>query len=242
MALKPVQIIRNTAKNYNTIAKEWDAFRSQPSGLKKDFLKIAKPGMVIGDIGCGNGLILPGLLERNIKKYFGLDISSKLIAIAKEKHASEIKQGKAEFCVGNALKLPYSKNKFDLVYSLAVMHHLPTQKNHLKFLQEIKRVLKPGGKAFIFNWNLFNKKNAEKFNVSEAIKSNRKKKIDERDIFVRWKGTPGQNVQRFIHVFLPDEMAILSAQAGFSKVKIQYYSQLGKKELNGEELVTILQK
>ena len=242
MALKPAQIIRNTARNYNTIAKDWDVSRFRPSEVKLLLLKTAKPDMVVGDIGCGNGLILPELLKRKIKKYYGLDISKNLIAIAKKKYAAEIKKDRAEFKVGNALKLPYSKNKFDLIFSLAVMHHIPAKKNHLKFLQEIKRVLKPGGKAVIFNWNLLSPATYERFRIKESLEQAKLKGNEERDLYIGWKATPGKNIQRFIHIFLPDEMALLASQAGFSEAKIQYYGQLGKKETNGEELVTVLKK
>jgi len=242
MALKPAQIIRNIAQNYNTIAKEWDVSRYQPSPIKIKLFKAVEKGMVVGDIGCGNGVVIPELLRKGIKKYYGLDISSKLIAIAKKKYSSEIKKGKVEFKVGDALKLPYPKNKFDLVISFAVMHHLPGKENHLKFLTEVKRVLKPGGKAIILNWNLLNEKVAKRFNIKESMELCLNKGYNERDVYVGWKATPGKNIMRFIHVFTNDEMKVLSKQVCFSKIKIDNYGQLGKKEKNGEEQATFLIK
>ncbi|HRY36481.1 MAG TPA: class I SAM-dependent methyltransferase [Candidatus Magasanikbacteria bacterium] len=242
MALKPAQIIRNITRNYNTIAKDWDVSRYQPSPIKIQILKAAKKGMVVGDIGCGNGVVIPELLHRGIKKYYGLDISSKLIAIAAKKYKEDIKKGKVEFKVGDALKIPYSKNKFDLVISFAAMHHLPGRENHLKFLTEVKRILKPGGKAIILNWNLLNDKVEKRFNIKESMEVCLKNGYDERDVYVGWKATPGKNVMRFIHVFTKDEMKQLVKQVGFSKFKIENYNQLGKKEKNGEEQATILQK
>ncbi len=236
------QIIRNIRVNYNTIAKDWDISRYRPSPIKIRVLKAVKKDMIVGDIGCGNGVIIPELLRKGVKKYYGLDISSKLIAIAKKKYKEEIKKGKVEFKVGSALELPYSKNKFDMVVSFAVMHHLPGSENHLKFLREIKRVLKAGGKAIILNWNLLNDKVEKRFNIRESMALCLKKGYDERDVYVGWKATPGKNVMRFIHVFTNDEMKSLVKQVGFSKVKIENYGQLGKKEKNGEEQATILIK
>jgi 2-polyprenyl-3-methyl-5-hydroxy-6-metoxy-1,4-benzoquinol methylase len=83
MSYNPAQIIRTITANYNTIAKDWDVSRFRPSEVKVLLLKNAKPGMVVGDIGCGNGIIIPELIKRKIKKYYGLDISSQLIKIAK---------------------------------------------------------------------------------------------------------------------------------------------------------------
>ncbi|MDO9509736.1 MAG: hypothetical protein Q7J14_00430, partial [Candidatus Magasanikbacteria bacterium] len=104
------------------------------------------------------------------------------------------------------------------------------------------RVLKPDGKAVIINWNLLNNKIAKRFNIKESMKITKKNGFNERDVFVGWKATPGENVMRFIHVFSKDEMKILSKQIGFSKIKIENYSQLGKKEKNGEEQAIILIK
>lgn len=236
------QIIRNITANYNTIAKEWDISRYRPSPIKIKVLKAVKKGMVVGDIGCGNGLIIPEVLKNGAKKYFGLDVSSGLIKIAKRKYVAEIKKNKVELRVGNALKLPYENNKFDVVFSFAVMHHLPGSKNHLKFLQEMNRVLKPGGKAVIINWNLLNEKIVEKFQIKEKLAQTKKEGYNERDVFVGWKATPGLNVQRFIHIFISEELKSLGKQAKFKKIKIENYNQLRKKEKNGEELVMILQK
>ena len=242
MPHNPAQIIRNITANYNTIAKDWDASRFRPSEVKVLLLKNAKPGMVVGDIGCGNGIIIPELMKRKIKKYYGLDISSQLIKIAKKRYAEEIKKGQVEFKVGNALKLPYQKNKFDLIFSFATMHHIPGGKNHLKFLQEINKVLKPGGKAIIINWNLLSGATYDRFDIKNALTKSVQNGNGERDVYVGWKGTPGANIRRFIHIFLPEEIAVLAAEAGFTKIKIDYYTQLGTKEQNGEELVTILEK
>jgi len=242
MSHNPAQIIRNITANYNTIAKDWDISRYRPSPIKIKLLKAVKKGMIVGDIGCGNGLIIPEVLKNGAKKYFGLDISSGLIKIAKNKYATEIKKGKAELQVGNALKLPYKNNKFDVIFSFAVMHHLPGQENHLKFLQEINRVLKPGGKAVIINWNLLNKKTSDKFQIKEKLVQTKKEGYNERDVFVTWKATPGLDVQRFIHIFISEELKFLAKRAKFKKIKIESYGQFGKKEKNGEELVTTLIK
>lgn len=236
------QIIRNITANYNTIAKDWDVSRYRPSPIKIKLLKAVKKGMIVGDIGCGNGLIIPEVLKNGAKKYFGLDISSGLIKIAKNKYTAEIKKGIVELKVGNALKLPYGNNKFDVIFSFAVMHHLPDQENHLKFLREINRVLKPGGKAVIINWNLLNKKTSDKFQIKEKLVKTKKEGYNERDVFVGWKATPGKDIKRFIHIFIPEEIKTLARQIKFKKIRNEYFGQLGKKEKNGEELVTTLIK
>lgn len=55
------------------------------------------------------------------------------------------------FSVADALNLPFQNSKFDLIYSIAVMQHIPGKEYRLKFLSECKRVLKDNGKVVITN-------------------------------------------------------------------------------------------
>ena len=48
--------------------------------------------------------------------------------------------------------LPYADDSFDFAIAVATYHHL-NKKQQLPALQELKRVLKPGGAAFITVWN-----------------------------------------------------------------------------------------
>ncbi len=49
----------------------------------------------------------------------------------------------------DASSLPFKDASFDVVTSIAMFHHLPTKKDRLNFLKEVKRVLKPSGISVI---------------------------------------------------------------------------------------------
>ena len=49
----------------------------------------------------------------------------------------------------DASSLPFKDASFDVVTSIAMFHHLPTKKDRLNFLKEVRRVLKPGGISVI---------------------------------------------------------------------------------------------
>lgn len=92
-----------------------------------------EPGDKILDIGCGKGFLLYeiSLLVPGVEIY-GIDISSYAIENAKE----EIKD---RLQVGNATKLPFPDDYFDLVYSITTLHNLHNYDLD-KALREMERV------------------------------------------------------------------------------------------------------
>jgi glycosyltransferase involved in cell wall biosynthesis/ubiquinone/menaquinone biosynthesis C-methylase UbiE len=73
-----------------------------------------------------------------------LDLSAGHLALAQENFARRNLQ--ARFVHHDAESLPFDDNQFDVVYSNGVLHHTP---NTARVVQEIRRVLKPGGKAIV---------------------------------------------------------------------------------------------
>ena len=52
----------------------------------------------------------------------------------------------------DCLNLPYKSNLFDCIISIAVIHHLSTENRRLEALQEMARVLRPGGEMLVYVW------------------------------------------------------------------------------------------
>ncbi len=120
------------------------------SGLSKNNLTehLARYGQVPGnteaiilDIGCGSGHG-SSLLAKKFKKVYGVDVAEDAIAYAKKNWATL----NAEFMVGSGTAIPFADKTFDAVAAFEVFEHI--EKWGL-FLQEIKRVLKPGGKLYM---------------------------------------------------------------------------------------------
>lgn len=95
------------------------------------------------EVGCGMGTDLLQLARRGMNTT-GIDITEEGINLAKIRF--ELYSVPTELKVDDAENLSFSDNSFDVVYSFGVLHHTPdTQKS----IDEVLRVLKPGGSAII---------------------------------------------------------------------------------------------
>ena len=140
-----------TAKKYGK--DYWDGKRRYGYGgykympgrwakVAKKLIKIykLKPGSKILDVGCGKSFLLYEMLkiEPNLKIY-GFDVSRYALKRAKKHKNLKIFYHKAE------KKIPYKKNYFDLVISLATLHNLKIF-DLINSINEIERV---GKKKYI---------------------------------------------------------------------------------------------
>ena len=95
------------------------------------------------EIGAGVGTDL-SQFARHGANVTDLDLSAGHMAHAKENFA--LRGLQARFVHHDAERLPFEDKSFDVVYSNGVLHHTP---NTRSVVAEIKRVLRPGGKAII---------------------------------------------------------------------------------------------
>jgi len=200
-------LLKKTIENYNLIAEDFSRTRRFVWRDLESLYHYASTGDKVLDLGCGNGRLFQIFKDININ-YTGVDSSGKLIEIAKKTYPS------ATFLVADALRLPFSTNYFDEVYSVAVLHHIPSAQLRLEFLEEAKRVLKPGGLLILTVWNLWQGRGWKlnlKFGFLRILGIS---KLDFKDVFVPW----GKNHQRYIHCFTKKELIKLAQKAGF-KIK-----------------------
>ncbi len=103
---------------------------------------------VILDLACGQGRHTLGLSRRGFRNVYGLDRSHYLIQKAKQ---AGVQEGlKAKFREGDARKLPYQADFFDVVMILGnSFGYFESVEDDRKILLEILRVLRPGGKFLL---------------------------------------------------------------------------------------------
>jgi SAM-dependent methyltransferase len=104
-------------------------------------------GKQVLEIGCGNGAD-GAMFALNGASYTGVDLTQTAVEATRRHFWSLGLTGK--FQVENAEALSFEGESFDIVYSYGVLHHTP---HPSRGIQEVWRVLKPGGRAIVMLYN-----------------------------------------------------------------------------------------
>jgi SAM-dependent methyltransferase len=99
-------------------------------------------GQAVLDFGCGSGENSV-ILARRGARVVGLDISAALIDLARQRLSLHDLNGTATFIVGSGHDVPVADGSIDVVFGIAILHHLDLAATS----REVHRVLKPGGRA-----------------------------------------------------------------------------------------------
>jgi len=111
-------------------------------------------GKYILDVGCGNGY--DSLLFTSYgAKVVGIDISPESIKTSQKNSKIFHLDDSVQFEVGDATKLRFPSNSFDIVYSFSVIDHIPTGEGRQQAINEMARVVKPEGHVVNTGPNLF---------------------------------------------------------------------------------------
>src|SRR5262249_8324455 len=111
--------------------------------------RVAGAGHTVLEIGCSMGMDLAELARLGCQ-VTGIDLSPQSLQVAQRYFLLEGLT--AELRVGNAEALDFGDATFDVVYSFGVLHHTPTIE---QALNEVSRVLRPGGKAFLMLYSRY---------------------------------------------------------------------------------------
>ncbi len=104
---------------------------------------------VMLDLGTGPGYLPVEILKRSCDiKIIGVDLSRRLIQMARENAQLAGLSDRLSFELGNASRLRFNEGDFDMVLSTGMLHSL---KQPVKVFQEIYRVLKKGAEAWIYD-------------------------------------------------------------------------------------------
>lgn len=226
-----LDLIQKNKDAYDIISEHFNETRAFLWEGLSDFAKYSKDGDNVLDFGCGNGRLIEIFKGKKID-YAGLDISKNLIEITKKKYQDNFPEAiqKAEFLQTDGFSVSFPDEYFDNIYSIAVLHHIPSAQFRADLLKEFKRVLKPQGKIILTAWNLWQGSSRDlifKYAIKKIIGQS---KMDFKDIFVPWRNQKGEVLaERYYHAFTMTELKKLAVCAGFNVIDFGYFGGRNKK-------------
>ena len=126
-----------------------DEFHIRGDTATNELIKLAEftPDMHILDVGCGIGGSTRRLSHQTGCCVTGIDLSDEYIDTAQRLTELLKMQDRVNFHAASALELPFDDNFFDGVWSLQMNMNV---EDKLSWLKETYRVLKPGGRAVLY--------------------------------------------------------------------------------------------
>lgn len=199
-------------KRFKEIAKEYRV-NDDIAFVKR----LSKKSDLILDLACGYGRVTIPLAKAGYNVW-GIDISKNLILEARRgaKHAG----AEVKFDMGNMVKLPYQKAFFDKVFCMwNSFNDLLTTKEQIKTLNEVHRVLKPGGRAFLVLLN------GEDKDLQKELKKNgsgKRKRI--------WRGAL-RGITFYMYVHDRESIKNLCSKSKFRKYDTVLKNMNGRKRI-----------
>jgi MPBQ/MSBQ methyltransferase len=131
-----------TQKDFLTAKSDFVHEMAKWGGLDK-----LPPGTTVLDVGCGIGGS-----SRILAKDYGFSVTGVTISPQQVQRAQELTpEGvDAKFMVNDALALSFPDASFDVVWSIEAGPHMPDK---AQYAREMIRVLKPGGRLVVADWN-----------------------------------------------------------------------------------------
>jgi tRNA (uracil-5-)-methyltransferase TRM9 len=189
-----------TREVFDRIAPGWYNFRHR-SIFGSELEEMAKRwrGGRLLNVGCAHGPDLPPF-GKGFERH-GIDFSRRMLEFAR-KYADKY-QFDVSLVAADARYLPYADNTFEWAIAVATYHHIEGNEARQLALRELRRVLKPGGEAFITVWNRWQPRFWFK----------------PRDTLVPWRNRDG-TIYRYYHLFSYRELKRLIREAGFEVVRL----------------------
>lgn len=126
-----------------------DEFHIRGHVATKELIELSgfTPDMHILDVGCGVGGSTRRLCHEAGCTVTGIDLSDEYIDAAERLTQLLDMQERVKFQAASALQLPFSENTFDGVWSIQMNMNV---EDKLSWLKEVYRVLKPSGRAVLY--------------------------------------------------------------------------------------------
>ncbi|MBV6631801.1 MAG: class I SAM-dependent methyltransferase [Alphaproteobacteria bacterium] len=179
--------------------------------IQLDLLRMfgLKDGISFVDLACGSGRTASAIAKHHEVEYLGVDVVPDLIA-----YAAKITPEHFRFVISENFDIDAPDNSVDLISAFSLFTHLQHEETYL-YLEEVARVLKPGGRivfsflefSMLSHWNVFTV-------TKDQAKANTRTHLNvfiERPVLELW----AEHLGLTIHQIVPgnEEAIMLSAPA-----------------------------
>ena len=183
----------DTRAQWEDLAAAWDRARRHAWPDVAAFAESFQPGARVLDLAAGNGRHTVGAHKAGAR-VAAADFSRSLLAFARERGLE---------CVqADARELPFCDRAFDGAIFVAALHCIPSRQSRVGALAELRRAMKPGGRALVTVWSRF--------------RDGSLRTAWQREANVPWGGSP-----RYYHFYGPVELATDCRAAGFAEVRVR---------------------
>ena len=176
---------RDVRETYDRIGGHFAKTRAHAWPAVERFVDRSDDAALGLDLGCGNARHAAVLADR-ADRVIGLDASRSVVEAARERRERE--GFSVDLCRGDVTRLPIAADTVGLAVYIATIHHLPTREGRIASLDELARVLAPGGRALVSAWSTTH----DRFEADEAF-----------DTTVDWTLPGGETVPRYYHIYDP---------------------------------------
>lgn len=189
---------------YDTIAEAWVRTRSGPWPPVTRFLASLRRPALVADVGTGSGRYL-NVEEARGLRFAALDFSRRQLEVARRSAREGVL-----FLRADVRLLPIRDSVAHAALGVAVVHHFLAREDRVGSMAEVRRVLKPGGRALISAWA----DGAEVFRGSRRVEG-----AGPRDFLVPFKERLEKPADRFFHAYAEGELESEALEAGFGGVR-----------------------
>jgi len=200
---------------WDSIAESFDSTRRKPWQQCIDFISTLPQNAVVVDLGCGNGRHLIPCAQHG-QQVIGVDVSLKLLHITRKK-LDEHQIVEDVLLHADLVHLPLKDNTIDAGLYIASLHNIQGRQARVHSLQELYRILRPGGKALLSVWSRWQKAYRWYF-LKEWFKWEKNQEFG--DINIYWR-QHRLNIPRFYHLYSKQEFMRDIVDAGFHIEAIQ---------------------
>jgi SAM-dependent methyltransferase len=165
---------------YDAFAERYEAHRGGRPGagyhdlldeLESGFVERYGRGKDVLEVGCGTGLVLERI-RRFARSAVGIDLSPKMLELARARQL--------DVQLGDATRLPFADDSFDVACSFKVLAHV---RDIDRALSEMARVVRPGGVVIV---EYYNPQSLRGLIKRLAPPGKVARGVDEADVFTRF--------------------------------------------------------